>query len=177
MNTYNIDLSGGQNSLNADYIPEVLKAIGYMHLFGENITYQRNSYGFGGLTPPVYGPMISFDLNFSLSNLSILDVPQPTGPATSNTLILTTEKYDTKSQSVKEWVDKPFAKKGDLVIAFDDLTGNTPDKDYDNFYRIPCQYFKIVSQLAYIYIGISSQDLTNFYNPFANLPIAIANLK
>lgn len=109
-----------------------------------------------------------FDLPFALTNLSMEPVA-----------------YDTRFQSVKEFIDKPYAVAGRVVALLHDTEANNAydvKKDFDDFIKYP----NIVSlnegsQILDLYIGIVNSTLTETYAPFGaingNMGIGITAMK
>lgn len=193
MNGYILDLNGGANGIKRDDLPVLLKALGYMFLYGKNITVFNASAttGSGSLIGVAVGapltidfgdfylasdtdnfgsqiltcPKISFELDFSLSNLTGLDVPKSSfGDFTKYYLGLQTW-YDTSMQSVREFVDKPYPVKGYYAVA----TGSSDiPKDLDNFIRINAYIENAAgsaAEVAPIYFGKLNSSKTDFYDP------------
>ena len=103
--------------------------------------------------------VLTFDLDFSLSN-----IPNFFDALTSNNVLAArTVVYDTKCQSVREYVDKPYPVQGYLAVSMQ--TGSlSPVSDMDDFQRFYC--LDSGGNLVTIYIGKCNASQTDFYKPF-----------
>lgn len=181
MNTYAIDLSGASKGYDAANLAKLLKAVGYVFLFGKNVNLVPRFIGTlttktganpvdvtmgnpKSVTDPGYAPIMTADLEFSLSNIpGFFDVPIA---HFHNTIVAQTVVYDTTCQGVREFVDKPYPVKGYFAIVSD--AKGDPSKDLDNYTTF--DYFDSTTSLCQkIYIGMVNSSKTDFYTPLSGL--------
>ena len=163
MNVYHLDLSGDDEGIVQASIKEVLKAIGYFAIYGENITPYVLA------TKAQEPTLITFELPFALSNLSILDKSQTVG-AVGSAFILQTLMFDSSIQGVNEMTDKPYAMQGYYAVSFANPgTSGDPSKDMDNFLRFNAFFWDgAVKQGIEILVGKLNSSLTDAYTPLEN---------
>lgn len=123
-----------------------LRALGLLFLFGDDFTTDHD-------TPAGKSPNLHFKLPFALTNLTLSQVVE--------------DVYDSASQNVNEYTDKPYPVKGYLVVCYETpaLSGTTAP-DMDNFIRV-AYYDSVLTTTNYIYIGLSNASQTQFYTPFS----------
>lgn len=137
----------------------LLRGIGLAYMFGSN---------FEAIPVTVsssVGSCIVVDLPFSLSNLS----------STAVTTYLTNLSYDTKTQGINEYSDKPYPVKGYLAVIFEagSAVGKS-DADLDNYLRFPVTYNVGGTPVnGYIKIGLCNSSQTDFYTPFSQATVAV----
>ena len=198
MNSYALNLSGyipamaTVGGLPNTVLPKLLKTLSYVAIYAKNVNFNTPS------TPNTSSaqaqtvakcPSITFDLEFSLSNISqFFDQEIPVGePANGTDLIPFLQlRYDTSKQSTLEMVDKPYPVKGLLAVVMSQGGGaQTPVADLDNYQSMNVYVYDPVSDtstLETIYIGVCNSSQTEFYTPFINkasgspLPYVIASI-
>lgn len=184
MNSYAISLTGSsQGGYSEETMVKIRKALGYAVLFGQNVNFVptmlahealvTGSPAFAKFTLPdnyaglgsnsklqqALGTLavVTFDLDFSLSNIAdFWNIPQD-----GLGVIAVQTVYDTTCQSVKEYVDKPYAIKGYMAVC----SGFDASKDLDNFIRFRF-YDGATDSINNIYIGKCNSSKTDFYTPF-----------
>lgn len=151
-----------------DEMEGYLKAVSYLVLFGDNVQMVPSFFRFAQIATPTTTSSpntdILADLDFSLSNVEL---------GTENVIPVT---YDTTAQSVREFVDKPYAMKGYNVAVFVPADVVAPTKDLDDFIRYPIAYVGMrdsggdndwILKTGHIYLGTCNASKTDFYTPFS----------
>lgn len=130
---------------------DYLRAIAMIAIFGQGTEFApKNHTDFDRIT-------VRSKLPFSLNNLN--------SDSGKNFVELT---YNTQSQGVNEYSDKPYPLKGQLVVV-EDSTGAAP-KDLDNY--VKWAIYKNTSGTAaksFIYVGILNSSQTDYYTPLSGL--------
>lgn len=190
MNTYKLDLNGGGGGIQQTELPTVLKVLAYIAMFGQNVVFRNSNVNREEpVVPALVGdyvanpeedmllvtPVIIFDLPFSLSNITLLD-QTATGVGGNSYYLLQTVVYDSETQNVVEYVDKPYPVKGYLCVSMYDPQAiapkSQPEVDLDNFRRfnIAIDDGLGVVQITQIFVGRCNSSKTDFYTPFENSP-------
>lgn len=126
-----------------------IRAVAFAMIFGKNIDFFADT-----------GEGLKFQLPFALSNIS--------------DTTLTEVLYDSSSQSVNEFSDRPFAMKG-LICVISTLVADTDwKKDLDNYRSWVVSADSGGTPVSYtIAIGILNSTLTESYTPLSSVATAV----
>lgn len=161
----------------------MLKALAYAKLFSGNASMESVSGArSGGSNDFVTVSRLTFSIPFSISNVIGL-LPKETidtfrnkpveGVFPGNVLNNTTIDqliYDTSSQSVREYIDKPYAVAGLFVIGFvnsndidQGISASKWQNDLDDYEQI------YLAGGGYIFMGTCKSSQTDFYTPLQDI--------
>jgi len=181
MNAYGLDFTGisAPTSMDGALKSSVLKTLAYFALMGRGVKVNKKTIVDKVSTSVVTALEIVADLDFSLSNVKFPQyATHPTQQAGSDVYrspLFSELVYDTRFQSVREWIEKPYAVKGYVAMILV-ANGSSLDfqKDFDQYtkMRLHTTFSKDgLDEISYLdlYIGVCNAGKTDFYTPFGDI--------